>query len=221
MYVKLTFGDEKHNLHRNYTKCSDIARRRCRKVIRTNSISKIESFIGISGIQFIGKMSSILRVTALTLLRNSKFNLNAICAPAVKFSSSTGSDDSNHDGPPKGKDKSKNDEASKAADKSAEADDKSKLGKSQKSTDDRLNDLLNGLDFEPVFKNVKKIETAKPKGYRTIKEKKISKEQLDPRRTQNIDEAATQVAESFGGDTKKTKTELLSKLKSKTDSGFA
>lgn len=156
-------------------------------------------------------MTSILRVSAATLLRNGRFNCNAIAAPAAKLSSSTGSDDSHNNGPSKGKETPK-------SDKDAEATDESKSAASKNSKHDRLLDLLSGLKSETVYKTVKNIETQKPKGYRAVRG---PKQRPDPRQTQNIDEAAAQVAESFGGDTDRTKSELLSKLKTKVDIDIA
>lgn len=152
-------------------------------------------------------MSSIIRVSALTLLRNSKFNLNAVCVPAARFSTSSGSDDSNNEKPPKkDENESKNDDATKA-------DKKLKVVQAAR---DRLDLLLSGMSSDSVYKIVKNIETQKPTGYRAIKAKTESKLLPDPRKTQNIDAAAEQAAAALGGNKKLTKNELLDKLKTKT-----
>lgn len=146
-------------------------------------------------------MSSIFRAYALKILRSSKLNCNAI-----RFTSSTGSNDSNNDGPSKGKDESKNDKETKTEDKS----------KIEKSRHDRLQSLLDGMTSDSVYKIVKNVETSKPKGYRIVKDLNQPKKRPNPKETENIDEAAAQVAETLGGDTVKIKKELLSKLKTKT-----
>lgn len=153
-------------------------------------------------------MSSIFRASALTILRSSKLNCNAICVPAAKFASSTGSNDSNNDGPSKGKDESKNDKDTKTEDKP----------KIDKWKHDHLQSLLDGMTSNSVYKVVKNIETSKPKGYQIVKDLNQLKKRPDPKeKTENIDEAAAQVAEALGGDTVKTKNELLSKLKTKVN----
>lgn len=159
-------------------------------------------------------MTSILRVAALTLLRGNKFNYNAICVPGAKFSSSTGSNDSNNnDAPPKGKDDLKNGTETKV-------DEPSEATKAKQASEKRLQKLLEELNFDSVYKTVKNIETAKPKGYGVVKDVKLSKKQRDPKFTQNINDAAALVAEAMGGDTDKTKNELLSKLKNKSETNI-
>lgn len=156
-------------------------------------------------------MASILRVSALTFLRCNRINCNSILAPTVTFSSTTGSDDSNNDGPSKGKNIAKNEE-------NIGADEKSK---SKPVSKNRLHDLLDQMSTDSVFKMVKNIESPRPKGYRAIKEGKHSANRPGPKQTQNIDEAAAQVADAIGGDKEKTKSELLSKLKTKASTDIA
>lgn len=157
------------------------------------------------------KMASILRVSSLTFLRSNRINCNSILAPTVTFSSTTGSDDSNNDGPSKGKNEVKNE-------KDVSADEKPKPKSVSKN---RLHDLLEQMSTESVFKMVKNIESPRPKGYRAIKEAKDSVNRPDPKQTQNLDEAAAQVADVIGGDIEKTKSELLSKLKTKASTEIA
>lgn len=157
-------------------------------------------------------MSSIIRVSAMKLLRYSKFNLNAVCVPAARFSSSSGSDDSNNDKPPK------TDENESKDDDATEADTKLKVAQAAK---ERLDRLLSGMGSDSVYKIVKNIETQKPIGYQAIKARTESKLRPDPRKTQNIDAAADEAAAALGGNQKLTKNELLDKLKTKTRTDVA
>lgn len=154
-------------------------------------------------------MSSIIRVSAFTLLRSTKFNRNAICVAAVRFSSSSGSDDSSNDKPPK---------ADKTETKTDEAAEKLKSAQAAK---ERLDLLLSGMSSNSVYKIVKNIETQKPAGYRSMKAKKEATQQIDPRKTQNIDAAADQAAGVLGGNKQLTKNELLDKLKTKSTADLA
>ncbi|XP_035784894.1 28S ribosomal protein S31, mitochondrial-like isoform X2 [Anopheles albimanus] len=80
----------------------------------------------------------------------------------------------------------------------------------------RLNELLSMMNTESELKLVKKVDLPRPKG-KKAKERKAVEEESDSdsdaeERPRDLAQATRNVANSLGGDPKKTESELLSKL---------
>ncbi|XP_049547428.1 28S ribosomal protein S31, mitochondrial [Anopheles darlingi] len=80
----------------------------------------------------------------------------------------------------------------------------------------RLNELLSMMNTESELKLVKKVDLPRPKG-KKVKERKAAAEESDSdsdteERPRDLAQATRNVANSLGGDPKKTESELLSKL---------
>lgn len=90
-----------------------------------------------------------------------------------------------------------------------------KKDKQEKATDQevkskRLNELLAKMSTDMDFNIVK--EVIKPRSAAEKKERQRAADEKKKQKAANIAEAAKEVAETLGGDTKKTESELLSIL---------
>lgn len=144
-------------------------------------------------------MFPVFRAPVLSLWRNAKINRHVNCVSTTSFSSSSNSNDSNNsDGPT-----NVNDE------EPPKTDVKKKSSEAKSKAEERLKSLLGAMPS----KSTKSIETAKPRGYETVKTVKNPKNRTDPKATQNIEKAAEDVAKVIGGDKQETMSKLMSMVR--------
>ncbi|XP_050091281.1 28S ribosomal protein S31, mitochondrial isoform X2 [Anopheles aquasalis] len=132
---------------------------------------------------------------------------------AFLLSSSEFSSDSSAPPPGDGDDKPQKSQAAAARKKASTVEEESK--KSSVALN-RLNELLSMMNTESELKLVKKVDLPRPKG-KKAKERKAAEEESDSdsdaeERPRDLAQATRNVANSLGGDAKKTESELLSKL---------